>query len=177
MAKVFKALSTVTVGAGGATTITFSSISANYTDLKLIISGRSDVAAVSRSQIYLQFNTDTGSNYFYRRILGYDSSGTLSDSFTGTPSAAAFIAIPAAAATASTFGSIEIYIPNYLSSNQKSYSVDIASENNSTTASLLGLSAPLWSNTDAINQIIITTSSGNLVQYSTATLYGISKGS
>ena len=174
MANTYTLISSVTVGSGGAASMTFSSISANYTDLKLIISGRSDVAAVSRSQIYLQFNTDTGSNYSYRRILGYDSNSTLSDTFTGTPSAAAFIAIPAAAATATTFGNTEIYIPNYLSSNQKSYSVDIASENNSATAWLLGLSAALWANTAAINQIIITTSSGNLVQYSTAYLYGIS---
>lgn len=173
MANTYVLINSSTVGSGGASSITFSSIAATYTDLKLVISGRSDVAAVSRSQIYLQFNTDTGSNYSYRRILGYDSSSTLSDTFTGTPSTAAFIAIPAAAATASTFGNTEIYIPNYLSSNQKSSSVDITSENNSSTAWLVGLSAALWTGTAAINQIIITTSSGNLVQYSTAYLYGI----
>ena len=38
MAKVFKALSTVTVGAGGAASIDFTSIPSTYTDLQILCS-------------------------------------------------------------------------------------------------------------------------------------------
>jgi hypothetical protein len=165
-------LRNTTLGASAAS-VTLSGIpSTGYTDLKLVVSARTDGGS-TRAQIYLQFNTDTGSNYSYRRALGYDSASTLSDAFTGTPSSAAFIAVPGVSATASIFGNTEIYIPNYLGNKQKSYSVDIVSENDSTTAWLLGLAAGLWTGTDAINQIIITSAAGSFLANSTFSLYGI----
>jgi len=56
----------------------------------------------------------------------------------------------------------------------KSISADAVEENNGTTA-FAGLSAALWSNTAAITSITLTPQTGSYVQYSTATLYGISK--
>jgi hypothetical protein len=53
-----------------------------------------------------------------------------------------------ATATANTFGNTEFYIPNYTSSNYKSFSVDGVTENNATAA--FALYAGLWSNTAAI---------------------------
>jgi len=82
--------------------------------------------------------------------------------------------IPASGTTASTFGNAEIYLPNYAGNTNKSASIDMVSEQNA-TSTYMGLVAPLWSNTAAITSITLTGASGNLAQYSTATLYGIKK--
>ena len=55
MATTYKAISTVTVGSGGAASITFSSIPATYTDLVLKISGRHDTS--SDQGIFIKFKT------------------------------------------------------------------------------------------------------------------------
>jgi hypothetical protein len=80
-----------------------------------------------------------------------------------------------ASATASTFGSAQTYIPNYAGSTAKSGSSEGVSENNATTA-VATMDAVLWSLTNAITSIKLLPFTGtNFVQYSTATLYGISK--
>ena len=74
--------------------------------------------------------------------------------------------------TASTFGNAELYIPNYTSSNNKSFSADSVTENNA-TAAYSQLIAGLWSNVTAITSLSLAPSSGTFVQHSTATLYGV----
>jgi len=69
---------------------------------------------------------------------------------------------------------MEIYIPNYAGSTNKSFSSETNQENNA-TAAFARLLAGLWSQTAAITDIEITPNTGNWVQYSTAVLYGISK--
>jgi hypothetical protein len=81
-----------------------------------------------------------------------------------------------ATSIASTFSSAEVYIPNYLLSNYKSFSVDSAVENTSATLNDLDLHAGLWSNAASITSIAMTgANSGSFVEYSTFYLYGISK--
>jgi hypothetical protein len=158
--------SAVTVGAGGAASIDFSSIPSTYTDLVVKICGRGTRAAVF-DYYQIKFNTSTSSftgKYLYGAGSGSPASGSETN-YGGT--------IPAANATASTFGNTEIYIPNYAGSTNKSYSVDSVSENNATAAEAV-FYAGLWSNSAAINQITIIAANGNLAQYSTAYLYGVS---
>ena len=169
MANTFKKIQTVTVGSGGATDITFSSIPATYTDLKIVLSGRS-----TQGNVYgggaLQFNGDTASNYRFRRLRA-DGSITASDNSTSS----AFISnwdVAGANATASVFANIEFYIPNYTSANAKSVSIDYVGENNATEAHS-GIIAGLWTGTAAITSIKLYSAGGNLVQYTTATLYGV----
>jgi len=170
MANTLKKIQTVTVGAGGAADITFSSIPQTYTDLKIVLSGRS-----TQGNVYgggaLQFNADTASNYRFRRLRG-DGSITASDNSTSS----AFISnwdVAGANATASVFSNIEFYIPNYTSANAKSVSIDYVGENNATEAHM-GIIAGLWTGTAAITSIKLYSAGGNLVQYTTATLYGVS---
>lgn len=164
----FTKIASVTVGAGGASTVDFSSIPSTYTDLCLKASVRSTEGSVYGG-IYVSYNgaayNSTG------KVIEGDGSAVSSFSFTN--GAIAFIA--GSSATANTFGSTELYIPNYASSNYKNYSSDGVGENNATLA-LAHLDAGLWSNTAAINQITLKPYSTNtFVQYSTFVLYGISK--
>lgn len=165
MASTFVLISSVTVGSGGQAAMEFTSIPQTYTDLLVKISGRSALAAVGDNAT-TSFNNNT-SNRSQRSL--YADSGTVS-SFTYTTF---YIWLPGSNATASTFGNTELYIPNYTSANNKSFSNDVTTENNGTAAEL-ALSASLWSNTAAITSVKVTCNGGNFVQYSTAYLYGIS---
>lgn len=155
----------VTVGAGGSTTLDFTSIPSTYTDLVLKISGR--YSASTFDGHYISFNSSTST--FSGRYLYGSGSTTVSGSlarYLGT--------INGTASTASIFTSTEIYIPNYAGSTNKSFNVDNVTENNA-TESFQNLIAGLWATTSAITSISISLPTGNFVQYSTATLYGISK--
>jgi len=167
MATTYTLISSVTVGSGGTATISFTSIPQTYTDLMLVASTRTDRASNINDELYVTFNSNT-SSYSWRRLLG-ENSGSSDSGSTRT----VFIT-DASTSTASVFGSGSIYIPNYTGSTNKSYSIDSIQENNATNAARQ-LVAGLWSNTAAITQIDLTSStSSNFVQYSTAYLYGIS---
>jgi hypothetical protein len=171
MPNTFELIASSTVGSGGAASIDFTSIPSTYTDLKLQISIRSARAA-NQDSILLSINGST-SNFTYRQLYGGAGGGSI---VTGSASGSvSFVGIvPAANNTASTFSSQDIYMPNYLSSNNKSYSVDSASENNAATNWQLDLIAELWSVTSAITSLGLTSQNGaNFAQYSTAYLYGV----
>ena len=167
MATTFVKIATVTVGAGGAANMEFTSIPSTYTDLVVKFSLRGTTSA-NYTALKITFNGSTTS-YTGRQIYG-DGAGAVSNNF--ADSWAGYIS--AATGTTSTFSNTELYVPNYASANNKSSSVDYVQENNTTTA-ISGLWARLWSNTAAITQITATPETGNFAQYSTATLYGISK--
>lgn len=157
-------IATTTVGAGGAASIDFTGIPATYTDLVLILSARS---TSTTSAARMTFN-GTGTTYA-ARVLQAD--GGTASSYTETT----FIGhIVRSDHTNNTFANMRITIPNYGSSVTKTYSIDSATENNSTTA-YANLIAGSWTGTSAINQITLTAS--NFAQYTTATLYGVLKGS
>jgi hypothetical protein len=168
MANTYKAIATTTLGSAAAS-IEFTSIPATYTDLLLKISVRSAATGSTAVRCQLRFNgAANDSNLTFRRLYG-DGSGTGSDS--GSTGHVAWM--PDGSATANGFSNIEVYIPNYAGSNNKSFSADGVMENNATTA-YMGLFADLWSSTAAITSIKIFEDNGaNLVQHSSATLYGI----
>jgi hypothetical protein len=154
---------------GSGTSITFSSIPATYTDLCIKYSARSTVAA-SLTGYNLTMNSTRTTSLI--RLLG-ESGGASSSTNVGNGQGEAGF-VPAANATASTFCNNEIYIPNYLSSNQKSYSVDSVTENNASGGYIHGLLAGLTNMTSAITSITISdTSTGNIAANSTFYLYGV----
>jgi len=161
-------ISTVTVGSGGVSSISFTGIPQTYTDLMIYVSTRASAASDS---VGLRFNGDSTSNYLYRYLL---SNGTTSSVSNGTTTNTLGGRQPESTFTANTFGNGYFYIPNYTSSSYKPVSIDGVSENNATT-SMIMLTASLWINASPISSIIIVPGSGNFVQYSTATLYGIRK--
>jgi hypothetical protein len=167
MAFTFSKLATVTVGAGGVSSITLSSIPQTYNDLCVKISTRTDFAATN-DNIKMSFNGST-SSFAIKLLFG---SGTAAGSVSIGNNTGGIVSI-GANATSSTFGNAELYIPNYTSSNYKSYSADSVAESN-TASMFMYLNAGLWSNYSAITSINLAVQGGtNFVQYSTATLYGI----
>jgi hypothetical protein len=170
MPNTYTLIASSTVGSGGIATVTFSSIPGTYTDLCLKVSFR-DSSANDRRILFARFNGVT-SGYNDRELRGYNSS-IASQTDNGGDNCIAIYDIPAANATASTFSSVEIYIPNYAGSTKKSVSADGASENNNAFA-VTAITAGLSNITSAITSIDLF-AQANIVQHSTAYLYGIVK--
>ena len=166
MPNTYTKIASVAVGSGGASTMDFTSIPATYTDLLVSISGR---CTTSNSNGKLSFNGSTTT--FTSRILEADGSSAYSANRSDNLN---LFFIDASDQTANTFGSSYIYIPNYASGNNKSFSVDAVTENNA-TGSYMRLVAGLWSTTSAITSISLMPQGTAFAQYSTATLYGIVK--
>jgi hypothetical protein len=144
------------------------SYSSDYTDLLIKVSARG-TGSGSRQNLNITLNSNT-SNYNWRGLYGYGSTiGTNSTTnrFVGN--------IPNSGQTANVFSTLEIYIPNFSSSDNKSISTDYAVENNGTD-NFMGFDNTLWSNTAAITQVDLQIhSSGDFVSGSTFYLYGIKK--
>jgi len=158
-------IETIEVGSGGAASIEFTGIPQDGVDLKLVVSAR-NTQAVIYSYLFLSFNGS--SSNFSSRFL--DGNGSIADSGTWA-NAVVDNSVVGANATANTFSNVQIYIPNYTSSNFKSISNDSVTENNASTA-YQQIHAGLWSNTAAITSIGMT-SGGNFVEFTTASLYKV----
>jgi hypothetical protein len=164
-------ISSVTTGSGTTSTIEFASIPQTYTDLVLKISARNNRTTAAFGTMTIQFNSSS-SNFVYRQLQGYTTGSNSTTDTAGFPASAS-----TDFQTANTFGNAELYIPNYTSSNNKSYSSDFVNENNSSAseAAVMGLIAQTWSDSAAITNIKLGFTSGfTFKQYSTAYLYGVS---
>ena len=152
-----------------AASITFANIpQTGYTDLKIVMSARSDYAA-QYNFCALTFN-GSSTGYSARYISGNGSSASSGTGYTDKFR----IDTDGASNTANTFGSAEIYIPNYTASQYKSISVDWVYESNSSTNMEMQLMAGLWSNNAAITSITYTAlNSSTLSVGSTFSLYGL----
>lgn len=168
----YKKIASSTVGSSGAASIDFTSIPGGFTDLKLVVSGRGDLSNIA-TWVVVEFN-GVATNRASRLLAGEGS---------GTPYSVSYASdiiflICGQSNTASTFGSTELYIPNYLESTNKSISIDQVTENNGTFAAAY-LFSGIWSNTSPINRITLHAADSNLaknriwLEHSTAVLYGI----
>jgi hypothetical protein len=172
MANTHKKIQTVTVGAGGASSIDFTSIPQTYSDLKIVLSAR-DARTVVAASVVLQLNGSSATSGSYRRIYG-DGSAGFSDSDTGGATVQSGHS-NGNSGTANTFGNVEIYIPNYTGSSNKSFSSDGVAETNGATT-YMSFVAGLWADTAAITSLSVKPATAvNFLQYTTATLYGVFK--
>jgi hypothetical protein len=152
----------------------FTSIPSTYTDLVLVVSGRSGAAYTRRTINFTINGSSTTTDYADKYLLGSGSAASSATDASGTQGYLTVWDAPAALATASTFSNCQIYIPNYAStSTYKSVSVDGVGEDN-ITAAYMGLTAGIYQQNTAITSLSVATQ-GSFVQYSSAYLYGVSK--
>jgi hypothetical protein len=167
MANTYTLLETITVGAAGASSVTFNSIpQTGYSDLVIKASIRTLYAGAS--EFVSVYPNGSGSNGTRRALFGTGSAA-------GSENAAniRFDYFSGNTTTANTFGSGEIYIPNYTSSNFKSFSMEGVAETNA-TAVAMAMTAGLWSSTAAITSLQFVPGNGNFMQFTTFSLYGVS---
>jgi hypothetical protein len=164
MANTYTLIEAKTLGSA-TSSVTFTTIPQTYTDLLLRVSLRSSTA---NFPLYLVFNSSSPINVSSKFLEG---SGSAASSYSDSTGLAGYTG--RSIQTTDTFGSGDIYIPNYTSSNAKSFSSDTLNENNGTEA-YMAMAALLWTGTAAITQIEVKKLTEDFVTNSTFYLYGIS---
>lgn len=147
----------ITLGSGG-------TLNQGYKTLKVVVSARTLGGTVG-DIVTITFN-GSSTSFTTRLLYGTGSAAASANYTTGY-----FGNVDGNTATASTFGSAELTIPNYAGSTNKPYSIDGVHENNAAAAQQ-EMWAGLWSNTAAITSIALA-GTGNFVTGSSFYLYGL----
>ena len=166
----FESIATTTVGAGGSSTITFSSIPSTYTHLQVRYLARTNTGFVN-DFISFRLNSDTASNYSEHGLYGDGSAVTAGA--TANTTAMFGGEITGANATASIFGAGIIDLLDYADTN-KYKTTRILGGDDRNGAGEIRLQSNAWRSTSAVTTLTITSyRSANFVQYSSFALYGI----
>ena len=149
--------------------ITFNNIPQTGTDLLCLVS-----ANTTSNDVNMQFDLNGGNGGGGRNLVGVGSGSAI----TQTQASGFFQWISSRINTANTFANGLIYITNYASTTQvKSILTDGVSEENSAAGYQIMTSA-LYNSTSAITSLNLRVQLDlNMLQYSSATLYTITKGS
>ena len=160
MPATYEPIATQTLGSAAAT-ITFSSIAASWTDLRVVVIG----TVATAGAVAIRFNSDSGSNYSRTILFGNGST----------------------ASSARSTSQTSFVIANINSSNPSLITCDVFSYAGATFKTALGEGSDdrngsgvvaravgLWRNTAAITTITLIEANGaNFSIGTTATLYGI----
>ena len=160
----YDSIATYSVGSGGSTPITFSSIPSTYTHLQ-IRAIYANAGGATNSGI-LQFNADTTSTYYTHYLKG---NGTAASA--GANANIAYI--PWEAAASPNFGVMVIDILDYTNTN-KYKTIRVLNGYDANGSGSVFLMSGLWRSTSAISSIVLKPDgAANWSQYSSFALYGI----
>lgn len=165
----YQSIATQTVGAGGSSSITFSSIPSTYKNLQIRAMMRTNTTGVDAP--YIRYNSDTGSNYTFHSVLGESVIARSQGVATTT-------GINIGAYWFGTLGSDPsvsvVDILDYANTDKYKTTRAFAGQNDAASYGSIGLSSGLWKSSTAINSITIYLSgSTTFSQYSSFALYGI----
>ena len=172
----FEPIATVTVGSGGAASITFSSIpTSTYQHLQVRYLCRS-VRANVRDDFFVRVGNasiDTGNNYAYHNLQG-GNGGTVGAGAASTTSRMYQYYISGGNLAANIFGVGVIDILDYASTTKTKVVRSFTGvDGNGDTNLSVAINSGLWNSTSAIDQVRLYAANANLAQYSTAALYGV----
>ena len=169
VANSYESIATVTVGAGGSSTISFTSIPQTFTHLQLRTIAK-QTTAVSIITTNLSFNSDTtNTNYARHELYGNGSTTAAGGVATSTNLAKAVYY----AGSGSEFGGAVVDILDYTNTNKYKTIRALGGVDNNGSGFATFTSA-LWLSTSAITRIDITfNNTATAAQYSHFALYGI----
>ena len=173
----YESIQTTTVGSGGSSSISFSSIPSTYKHLQIRCFGQTNRGTYGIDEGYLRFNSDSASNYSDHYIYGDGSAAAAGADINQTS-----IVMGTGwfgTTTGGTFGINIVDILDYTSANKnKTVRILGGTDHNGLVGGIggrVGISSGLWRNSaTAINAITITPANGSLfTQYSSFALYGV----
>lgn len=174
VASSYESIATVTVGSGGASSVSFSSIPSTFTHLQIRILSRSPYSAtVELDSLTMRVNGDTGSNYSYHGLRGNGSSAN-----TDANNTVAFAKLGEQVDDAygsNMFTGIIIDLLGYANTNKyKTFRSLCGADTNG--AGSVALYSALWQSTSAITSLTFYSGTGlarGFNQYSSFALYGV----
>jgi hypothetical protein len=172
----YESIATVTVGGGGSSSVTFSSIPSTYQHLQIRGIARDNVAAYS-SDFYMTFNGASSSfKDHYVEAFGASSGDVQAGSY-GYSTVIEVGNMVGATALSNNFGTYVIDILDYANTNKNKTTRSLSGWDNNGNGSAkqagaMTVSSGLWMSTSAITSINLR-SNGTLQQYSSFALYGI----
>jgi len=166
----YQSIATVTVGSGGQSDITFTSIPATFTHLQIRLT--SLLSAVNN--IYMQVGNssiDTNANYAWHEVYGDGSNAAA-----GGASGQTFMKVNYQTSTSASYTSVAVIDILDYGSTSKYKTVRSLCGSDANGSGYVFLRSGLWQSTSVINTIKLYGQSGSFNQYTQAALYGI-KGS
>jgi hypothetical protein len=160
----FESIQTFTVGAGGQSSISFTSIPSTYKHLQIRWISQNNSAAY---YVQNRFNNDTTTSYASHRLVGNGSTGSVAGTFNEAENSNSPMS-----ATTNIFGAGVMDILDYANVNKFKTTRTLGGwdENGS---GRIELTSGLWRKTEAINRIDFFAFAGSFTQHSSFALYGI----
>jgi hypothetical protein len=162
----YESIATVTVGVGGSSSISFTSIPSTYKHLQI----RAIVQNTSvNTYSYMRFNSDTTASYSNHYLDGDGASVTAG---AGANAVQSYFGYTTANSNTNMFGIVIADILDYANTN-KNKTNRILTGKDMNGSGVIELASSAWYKTNAITQIDIYPSGTNFAQYSSFALYGV----
>lgn len=173
----FEHIETQTVGAGGAASITFSSIPQTYKHLQIRALHRTARAATA-DNIFVQVNGDSATTYYaMHQLNGNGTSASSSGWGFGTAGNNGLWGHygPAANSLANVFGVFVMDILDYTSTSKFKTARSLGgTDTNGNDLSNIQFASSFWGQTSAVTSLtLVSQNAVNISQYSTFSLYGV----
>lgn len=168
----YESIATVTVGAGGSSSISFSSIPNTYKHLQIRAIAKSN-RAVYVDDLGMRLNSDTGSNYSFHRLYGYGSGTPGADAGANQTSMNIGQIAGGTVNNSSGMGGVVIDLLEYTNTNtNKTIRALTGYDDNGQGA--MQFASGNWRSTSAVTSITLLPLIGTTIsQFSQFALYGI----
>ena len=164
----YESIATVTVGAGGSSTVSFSSIPSTYKHLQIRALSRATAGGIGA--FFIQFNSDTGSNYADHRIEG---NGASAYADRNTSATRALSGLQAGSTTgANIFGGTVVDVLDYQNTSKYKTIRALGGIDNNGSGNI-AFGSGLWMSTSSVTGITLIPENTAFAQYSSFALYGI----
>ena len=169
----YESIASTTVGAGGTSTVTFSSIPSTYTHLQIRAIARTSATGGTTQNFNMTINNDTSTAYSFHQLLGDGATASSYGENVNRSNCVQILHIPTNSSASNIFGAGIIDILDYTNTNKNRTVRSLRGQDQNNSDGGIALHSYLYTGTTAINRLDFFAGSGNLVQYSQIALYGI----
>ncbi len=171
----YESIATATVGSGGTSSVSFSSIPSTYKHLQIRWAISTNRATFSLDNLYITINDDTGANYSWHALQGNGASAS-ADGQANSSYALGNVLSSSAASNVFTAGVLDILDYGNTSKNKTLRTLNGFDVNGEISGygGFVQLTSGNWRNTNAITKITFNKQFGsNFIEHSKFALYGI----
>jgi hypothetical protein len=164
----YDSIATVNVGAGGQSSISFTSIPSTYKHLQ--VRGIAKTTGATSTFAAIRLNGDTGANYSAHELT---ADGSTAGAY-GAASQTSGWADPISGTDyANVFTAFTLDLLDYTNTNKYKTIRYLGGHSTNSTGSYLFLTSAAWQNTAAVTSLSLSFSDRNFAQYTSVGLYGI----